>query len=192
MFRIRSLSLLVVALAAALPALAVAKKGAGIAPSKLTLVQAQCDGTPGVPCAAAFAFKSGTATLTSTRQPAPTCPKTGDPTESKGGDVTLVGVTKNGAAFSGSLPAVVVLRTTFGSDPTGDCPLAAIPPITTESLTGQVACTNGRCKGTLHPIACLDPTCADVPVISEFVSLKVSDDAGNALAVPGTILVPVR
>lgn len=188
----RRLPILLLALAAALPSVAAAKKGTGIAPSKLTLVQAQCDGTPGVPCAAAFAFKSGSATLTSSKQPGPTCPKTGEPTESKGGDVTLLGVTKNGAPFTGALPAEVVLRTTFGTDPTGDCPFAAILPITTPSLQGTLTCANGRCKGSLHPIACLDPSCADVAVISEFVSLKVFDDAGNALAVPGTILVPQR
>jgi hypothetical protein len=180
--------LLMLALAAGV---ADAKKG-GIAPSTLTLVQSQCDTTPPSPCAGAFAFKSGTATLTSAKQPGPTCPKTGSPTESKGGQVVLKGVTKNGAAFSGSLPVEVVLRTSFLTDPTGDCPFAGIPPITIGSLAGTATCTNGTCKGTLFPIACLDPTCADTPVISEFVSLTVFDDAGNKLAVPGTVLVPVR
>lgn len=191
---IRPLRLLVpcVALLAALPFAALAKKGAGIAPSKLTLVQAQCDGTPPGPCSAAFAFKSASATLTSTKQPGPTCPKTGDPHESKGGDVRLVGVTKNGTPFSGTLPVEVVLRTTFAVDPTGDCPLAPLPPFTIPSLAGTVTCNAGKCKGTLHPVACLDPTCDDVPITTELVSLTVSDDAGRKLAVPGTILVPVR
>jgi hypothetical protein len=186
----RVVTMMLVVLAIAGPA--AAKKGGGIAPSTLTLVQAQCDTTPPSPCAAAFAFKSGVAVLTSAKQPAPTCPKTGAPTESKGGQVTLKGVTKSGAAFSGSLSVEVVLRTSFGVDPTGDCPLAGIPPITIGSLTGTAACNNGTCKGTLYPIACLDPPCADTPVISEFVSLTVFDDAGNKLAVPGTVLVPVR
>lgn len=169
-----------------------AKKAGGLPPSTLTLVQAQCDTTPPTPCAAAFAFKSGVATLTSAKQPGPTCPKTGAPTESKGGAVTLKGVTKGGAAFSGSLAVEVVLRTSFLTDPTGDCPFAGIPPITIGSLAGTATCANGTCKGTLYPIACLDPTCADTPIITELVSLTVFDDAGNKLAVPGTILVPVR
>jgi hypothetical protein len=168
-----------------------AKKGV-IAPSTLTLVQRQCDTTPPSPCAPAFAFKSGTATLTSAKQPGPTCPRTGSPTESKGGQVVLKGVTKDGAPFSGSLPVEVVLRTAFLTDPTGDCPFAGIPPIELPSLAGTATCNNGNCKGTLFPIACLDPSCADTPVISEFISLTVFDDAGNALAVPGTVLVPVR
>jgi hypothetical protein len=183
---------LLLAVLIALPLHAEAKKGVGIAPSTLTLVQAQCDRTPPGPCSAAFAFKRGTATLTSTKQPAPTCPKTGDPTESKGGDVRLVGVTKNGAPFSGTLPVEVVLRTTFAVDPTGDCPLAPLPPFTIPSLGGTLTCNAGKCKGALHPIACLDPTCDDVPITTEFVSLTVQDDAGEKLAVPGTILVPVR
>ncbi len=169
-----------------------AKKGSGIAPSALTLIQAQCDAAPPVPCAPAFAFRSGTALLTSAKQPGPTCPRTGAPTESKGGQVNLKGVTKNGAAFSGALPVEVVLRTSFGVDPTGDCQFAGIPPITIGSLQGTATCTNGTCKGTLHPIACLEPACADVPISSEFVSLTVFDDAGNRFAVPGTILVPLR
>lgn len=184
--------LVILLLCALLAATADAKKGGGIPPSTLTLVQSQCDTTPPTPCAAAFAFKSGVATLTSAKQPGPTCPKTGSPTESKGGAVTLKGVTKSGAAFSGSLAVEVVLRTSFGADPSGDCAFAGIPPIELPSLAGTASCTNGTCKGTLHPIACLDPTCADTPVITELISLTVFDDAGNKLAVPGTVLVPVR
>ncbi len=169
---------------------AAGKKGAP--PSTFTLVQAWCDATPPVLCAPSFAFKAGTATLTSARPGEPTCPKTGQPTEAKGGEVRLVGLTKGGAAFTGSLPVEVVLRTSFGPDPTGNCSFAGIPPIVVPSLQGTVACRGGKCRGAVYPIACLDPACADVSVTSELVSFRVGDDAGNALAVPGTFVLPGR
>lgn len=188
MSRVVGLTLALLAIAGTAPA--AGKKGAP--PSSLTLVQAWCDAAPPVPCAPAFAFKSGTATLSSAKPGQPSCPKTGQPTEAKGGDVRLVGVTKGGAPFTGSLPVEVVLRTTFGADPTGNCSFAGIPPIVTPSLQGTVACNAGKCRGAVYPIACLDPPCADVSITSELVSFRVGDDAGNALAVPGTFVFPGR
>ena len=58
----------------------------------LPLVRAQCNGA--VPCQPAFAFRTGTAQLTGAREPAPTCPKTGKPSETPGGAVQLTGVTQ--------------------------------------------------------------------------------------------------
>ncbi len=185
--------------------------GVGVAPakppaaSKLTLVQAQCAATlpalPG-PCSPSFAFKRGTAVLKNVREPAPTCPRTGNPEEAKGGEVTLLGVTKGGAAFTGRLPAQVVLKTTFGSDPNGNCALVNVQ-IETLSLIGMLDCRNGKCRGSLFPIACLPAQCADTPITSElgrfvdmngqrFGPLVVMDDAGNPLATPGLFLAPSK
>jgi len=158
------------------------------APSKITLVQAQCPGAPPGPCST-FGFASAVAILKSQKQPGPTCPKTGMPTESNGGTVQLKGVTKAGASFDGTLAAEVTLFTTFGTDPNGNCELEGTQ-ITTPSLLGSLACKRGKCKGTLYPIACLPKTCADTPITTEMVGLVVRDDAGNALATPGTTLAP--
>jgi hypothetical protein len=157
------------------------------APSKITLVQAQCPGAPPGPCSASFTFASGFAVLTSQREPKPTCPKTGMPGEASGGSVQLKGVSKSGASFDGTLTAEVSLFTTFGADPNGNCELAETQ-ITTPSLTASLTCTRGKCKGTLVPIACLPKTCADTPITSELSSLVVRDDTGQALAAPGTTL----
>ena len=67
----------------------------------LPLVQAQCEGA--VPCQPAFEFRTGTAQLTAAREPAPTCPKTGKPSETPGGAVKMTGVTQNEAPFTGTL-----------------------------------------------------------------------------------------
>lgn len=174
-------------------------------PNRLTLVQASCAFAPPAPpgpCSPAFRFTSGTAVMKALREPQPTCPKTGDPTEAPGGDIRLTGVTKDGAPFTGSLAAQVALKTTFGDDPNGNCELRNVQVPSLPSLTGTLACRNGKCKGTLYPIACLPSQCADTPITSEFGSIEVGpqsfgplvvlDDAGNPLATVGTTLAPGR
>jgi hypothetical protein len=57
-------------------------------PTKLTLVQANCNAVPPAlpgPCSPAFRLAIGQMTMKSLRQPQPTCPKTGQPTEAPGG-----------------------------------------------------------------------------------------------------------
>ena len=175
-------------------------------PMKLPLIQASCQAVPPAvvpgPCSPSFRFASGLVVMKALRQPQPTCPKTDKPTEAPGGTIQMRGVTKDGAAFSGSLPAQAALKTTFGSDPNGNCELAnqQVPNLT--SLVGTLACKGGTCKGTLYPIFCLPKQCADTPVSSELGSVEISpqsfgpflvlDDAGNAFATPGTILAPSR
>ncbi len=176
---------------AALPLPAEARKVRLPPPNRLTLVQAQCAGTPPGPCSA-FRFASGSALLRSARQPAPTCPRTGsDPSENNTGEARLDGVSSAGAAFTGSLPVEVVLKTTFGSDPNGTCALAGVQ-IETVSLVGTLACKAGRCRGRLVAFACLPKPCADTPIASELTSLVVKDAAGNPLATPGTVLAPAK
>jgi hypothetical protein len=159
-------------------------------PSEITLVPAQCVPERGAagPCST-LAFASGVATLRSAKQPAPTCPRTGDPSENVGGDVRLTGVTRAGAPFTGELRAAVEYRTTFAADPNGTCALSGIQ-IELPSLGGPVACRNGRCKGRLVAIACLPKGCADTPIVSELERLVVKDDAEAVLAVPGTFVAP--
>jgi hypothetical protein len=132
------------------------------------------------------------------KQPQPTCPKTGKPTEAPGGAITMKGVTKSGAAFTGSLDAQVYFKTTFGTDPTGDCELQSLTTGNLLSLVGTVECKGGKCKGTVYPIQCLPSQCADTSITSEFGFVEsggqkfgflvVFDDAGNALATPGSAL----
>ncbi len=158
-------------------------------PNRFTLVQAQCAGPPPGPCSSAR-FKTGSAILRSARQPAPTCPKTGDdPSENDTGEVRLHGVTAGGASYTGTLSAEVVLKTTFGSDPNGTCALAGTQ-IETVSLISTLACRAGRCRGRLVAIACLPKLCADTPITSELASLVVKDAGGISLATPGTVLTP--
>jgi hypothetical protein len=158
-------------------------------PSKLTLVQAQCAGTPPGPCSPSFAFTSGTAILTGSKQPKPVCH---EPQLPNGGEVRLAGVTKDGVAFSGTLSARVTLKTTFSTDTSnGNCELQGLQ-ITIESLLGELACRGGKCKGPLHGLACLPGSCADTLFTTEFVSLVVQDDAGQPLATPGTFVAPAR
>src|SRR5262249_48229439 len=154
----------------------------------LTLVQAQCSGTPPGPCST-MTFTRGTAVLRTEREPGPTCPKTGQPTESAAGEVSLVGVAKGGAPFSGSLGVDITLKTTFGRDPNGNCSLSAIQ-IELPSLMSTLTCRNGRCKGPVLPIACLEKFCADTPVTTELSSLVVHDDGGKDLARPGAVITP--
>lgn len=156
----------------------------------LGLVQAQCAGTPPGACSG-MTFTRGTAALRTQREPSPTCPKTGQPNESSAGDVTMAGVARGGAAFTGSLPVEVTLKTTFGQDPNGNCSLSGIQ-IELPSLTGTLVCRNGRCKGALLPIACLEKLCADTPVTTEFTGLVIRDDAGKDLARPGVLIVPSK
>lgn len=154
-------------------------------PSRLSLVQAQCPGVPPGPCSPGFAFATGTAVLVGQRQPVPTCPGGKQPS---GGKVMLTKVTKNGAAFSGTLRASVTLKTTFTVDQhNGNCDLSGIQ-IEIPSLMGDVTCGNGKCKGSLVGIGCLPPACADTFFTTEFISLVVSDDAGQPLATPGTFV----
>jgi hypothetical protein len=158
----------------------------------LPLVPAQCAGA--VPCSPDFAFKSGVAVLTAAKEPAPTCPKTGRPSETPGGTVRLSGVSLRGAAYTGALTVEVTNQTTFGSDG-GDCSLNALQ-ITTPTLQGTLSCKAGRCKGVVLPIACLPAECADVPVTTEFQLLEVLDaptlEGGKAIARPGFFVAPLR
>jgi hypothetical protein len=157
-----------------------AEPRAPTAPSRLSLVQAQCAGPPPGPCAPGFAFSRGTATLTSARQPAPTR----DPARQKAGDVRLQGLTRDGAPFTGTLAAEVTFRTTFTTDADADCDLRGVQ-IEVLSLSGAVPCRGGRCAGTLRPIGPLPLRCADVAITSQLVSIVVRDDQGRVVAVPG-------
>jgi hypothetical protein len=174
-------------------------------PARFNLVQANCNALPPAvpgPCSPAFRFASGTATMKSLREPQPTCPKTMQPTEAPGATVQMRGVTKSGGQFTGSLSVSASLKTTFGDDPNGNCELRNVQVPNLPSLSGTLACKNGTCKGTVYPVACLPKQCADTPITSElgsvdangqtFGSILVLDDAGNALATPGTVLVPGR
>ena len=158
----------------------------------LPLVPAQCAGS--VRCAPDFAFKSGVAILTAAKQPAPTCPKTGRPSETPGGSLRLTGVTLRNAAFTGTLTAEVTNQTTFGSD-AGDCSLNALQ-ITTPTLQGTLSCRAGRCKGLVLPVACLPAECADVVVTTELQLLEVLDaptiEGGKVIARPGFVVSPAR
>ena len=158
-------------------------------PSKLNLVQAQCAGNPPGPCSPTFAFTSGTAILIGQKEPAPACH---DPERAKGGEVRLAGVTKDGAPFSGTLLAQAELQTTFGKDANnGNCELQNLQ-VRVPSLSGELTCRAGKCKGTLLSVACLPGTCADTLITTEFISLVVQDDAGRSLATPGTFVAPAR
>ena len=170
-------------------------------PMKLNLIQASCNGTPPGPCSPQFRFASGIAVMKPLREPQPTCPKTGQPTEAPGATIQMRGVTKSGAPFSGSLSVTATFKTTFGDDPNGNCELhnaQAILP----SLGGTLTCKNGTCKGTAYPVSCLPAQCADVPVLSELGSVEmdgrsfgpilVFDDAGLPLATPGTAVAAGR
>jgi len=163
-------------------------------PNKLALVQAQCAGTPPGPCAPAFAFAGGTAVMKTQKHPKPTCPRTGMPTETAAGSVTMVGVTREGASYDGALPVQVVLSTTFGADPNGNCELSGLHTGPIPSIEGTVECRSGRCKGALFPIACLPKSCADTPITSELISLKVLDGTAGAqpVATVGTLVIPAR
>lgn len=168
---------------------ALAKRAKVPSSIKLPLVQAQCPGPPPGPCSP-LVFTSGTATVRSARQPAPTCPKTGtDPSENNTGDVVLVGVNSAGAPFTGALSVEVVQRTTFASDPNGNCVLATVQ-LEIAALSGTLTCTRGRCTGRLVPLGCLPKECADTPIVSELSSLVVKDDTGQRLATPGLIVTP--
>jgi len=174
-------------------------------PSKLTLVPANCNpalpALPG-PCSASFRFASGQVVMKSAKQPGPTCPKTGQPTETPGASIVLKGVTKSGAAFTGSLKAEASLKTTFGSDPNNNCELHDVQVPNLPSLQGTLACRNGSCKGIVYPVQCLPAQCADTPIVSELGSVIVNgtsfgpflvyDDANNPLATPGVLLIPSR
>jgi hypothetical protein len=152
------------------------------------------------PCSATFRFASGQVVMKPLRQPQPTCPKTGQPTEAPGGTIQMRGVTKSGAAFDGTLNAQVNFKTTFGDDPSGDCELRNVQVPNFASLNGTLTCKKGTCKGTLYPVACLPSQCADTTVSSEFGSVEVGsqsfgpvlvfDDAGNPFATPGTSVAP--
>ena len=157
-------------------------------PSRLSLVQAQCPGVPPGPCSPAFAFATGTAVLLGQRQPVPTCPGQKPPV---GGKVTLTKVTKNGAPYTGTLRAGMTLNTTFMTDThNGNCELSGVQ-IELEALIGEVACQNGKCKGTLLGIGCAPTTCADTLFVTEYGPLVVTDDAGLRLATPGTFVPPL-
>jgi hypothetical protein len=136
----------------------------------LPLVRAQCPGA--VPCLPAFAFRTGAAQLTSAKEPAPSCPKSGKPSETPGGTVQMAGVTRDGAPYTGSLAVEVTNQTTFGSRD----------------------CKAGRCSGKLLPSACLPRECIDAPITTEFRLLEVLDvptlEGGKAIARPGLFVAP--
>jgi hypothetical protein len=157
-------------------------------PSRLSLVQAQCAGPPVGPCSA-LTFTSGTAILLGQKEPKPACHA---PDLPKGGEVRLVGVTKNAASFSGTLHVSVYFKATFGPDANGNCVLAGLQLSSVESLTGDLACKNGRCKGDLVGAACLPGDCADALITTEFSSFTVFDDAMKPLATPGTFVPPAK
>ena len=174
-------------------------------PTKLNLVTANCNAVPPAvpgPCSTSFTFTGGQVVMKAQKQPGPTCPKTGQPTETPGGSIVMKGVAKSGAPFSGSLQAQAWLKTTFGSDPNGNCELKNSQIANFLSLQGALTCKNGTCKGVVYPIACLPKQCADTPVVTELGSVEVNgvsfgpflvlDDAGKPLATPGTFLVPSR
>jgi hypothetical protein len=172
-------------------------------PMKFNLVQASCNGTPPGPCSPNFRFASGIVVMKPIRQPQPTCPKTGQPTEAPGATLQMRGVTKSGAPFSGSLNLEVWLKTTFGDDSNGNCEFRNIQVGNFQSLIGTLACKNGTCKGTAYPVGCLPRQCADAAVLSELGSVQVTggltfgpvlvyDDAGLPFATPGTALAPAR
>ena len=174
-------------------------------PMRLNLIPATCAVLPPAlpgPCSATFAFATGTVTLKALRQPQPTCPKTGRPTEAPGGSVKMTGVTKGGAAFSGSLEAQANYKTSFGDDPNGNCELRNVVVPSFPSLLGTLACRKGKCSGTLYAVECLPAHCADVPVLSEFGTVEsggqsfgpivVFDDAGKPLGTPGTAVAGGR
>ena len=176
-----------------LSVLLAARAQAGRAPAfaKLALVQAQCGVTTFGPCTPAFAFRSGTVVLFGSREPAPTCPGSNKP-EQKVGIVTLTGVTKNGARFSGTLHSETVLKTTFGNE--GSCSLRGTQVIV-PSLTGDLSCKAGSCRGVLLQVACLPADCVHTSITTEFVSFRVFEDAMDPTAIiaaPGTFLAPLR
>ena len=166
---------------------------AGRAPAfaKLALVPAQCGTTTFGPCAPEFAFRSGTVTLFGSREPAPTCPGSSLPTQ-KVGTVTLKGLTMNGEAFGGVLHSQTVLKSTFGNE--GTCSLRDTQVIV-PSLTGDLTCKAGNCRGVLLQVACLPSDCVHSTITTEFVSFIVFADAMHpeaVIAAPGTILAPLR
>jgi len=166
---------------------------AGRAPAfaKLALVPAQCGTTTFGPCAPEFAFRSGTVTLFGSREPAPTCPGSSLPTQ-KVGTVTLKGVTMNGSAFSDVLHSQTVLKSTFGNE--GTCSLRDTQVIV-PSLTGDLTCKAGNCRGALLQVACLPSDCSHSTVTTEFVSFSIFADPMHpdaVIAAPGTILAPLR
>jgi len=127
-------------------------------------------------------------TLLGSKEPKPTCPKTGKPEESPAGTVKMTGVTNDGTPFSGTLTATVVLTATFGIDANANCDLRGTA-LAVPSLAAAITCTNGRCKGTFLPIACLPKQCADGVVTTELSSIEVTNGA-TPVARPGTVLVP--
>jgi hypothetical protein len=185
----RTLALVVaLALLAAPAAAQTAKKPPP--PLKLALVQAQCAGPPIGPCST-VTFATGTAVLKGGKEPGPTCPKTGDPKDSPAGTVTLTGASNAAGPLEGAtaLTAEVIYKTTFGTDPNGNCSLGGVQ-IETPSLTATLTCKKGKCTGTLYPIACLPKNCADTRVTTELSNFAVRDADGKDVARPGTFLVP--
>ena len=71
----------------------------------------------------------------------------------------------------------------------GNCELQGVQ-ITIPSLSGDVSCRSGRCKGDLIGAGCLPKNCADTLLTTELEELVVYDDAGRRLARPGTFVPP--
>ena len=166
---------------------------AGRAPAfaKFALVSAQCGTTTYGPCTPAFAFRSETVVLFGSREPAPTCPGSSIPKQ-KVGMVTLKGLTQNGAPFSGTLHSETMLKTTFGSE--GSCSLRGTQ-VTVPSLTGDLTCKAGTCRGVLLQVACLPSDCVHTSITTEFADFRVFEDPMDQNAViarPGTFLAPLK
>jgi len=113
--------------------------------------------------------------------------------EEKIGTIKMTGVTKNGMAFNKTLRAETILKTTFGSE--GPCSLRGTQ-VVVPSLTGNVECKNGRCRGALLQVARLTADCVRTSITSEFVSFRIFDseslDPNAVVAAPGTFLAPLR
>ena len=168
-----------------------ARAGRAPAFAKLALVPAQCGTTTFGPCAPTFAFRSGTVTLFGAREPAPTCPGSSVPTQ-KVGTVTMKGLTMNGTSFDGVLHSQTVLKTTFGSE--GSCSLRDTQVIV-PSLSVDLTCKGGSCRGVLLQVACLPSDCVHSSITTEFVSFSIFEDPMDpnaVIATPGTILAPLR
>jgi hypothetical protein len=171
-----------------------AQAGRGLVYARFALVRAQCGQIGFGPCSPAFDFKRGVVELSGAREPTPTCPKTHQPSEAKAGTVKVTGLTKNGAPFTGTLTTETDLITTFGKSDTSACELKDTSTGVLPSLVGDVTCKNGKCRGTLIPIICLPPQCADVAITTQFAAFYLNDDANppEVIATPGTVIMPKR
>ena len=141
-----------------------------------------CALAPG-PCAPTFVVGGGTVVLRGAKQPSPTR----DPSQQNAGQMTLTGLTQNGAPYSGTLAGEVILKPTFGTDANGNCALNAFQ-MALPSETSTLTCKNGKCKGRILPAFALPKTCADVSITIELVSITIRDGSGAAVASAGLFI----